>query len=110
MLSPVGTDHGHTVRASLFCAVTLLRHAHYGALQNSAYRDSFSLNSCLGNRCLTLVAWVRANCFQMKVALSPDWRHGQAGGRPKNTPRGGEGNDTLMRCSIQVKKNLGKSL
>ena len=31
-------------------------------------------------------------------------------GKPKNTPRGGEGNDTLMRCSTKVKLYLGKSL
>jgi hypothetical protein len=28
----------------------------------------------------------------------------------KNTPRGGEGNDTLLRRSTEVKENLGKSL
>ena len=28
----------------------------------------------------------------------------------KNTPRGGEGNDTLLRRSTKVKENLGKSL
>ncbi len=28
----------------------------------------------------------------------------------KNTPRGGEGNNTLLRRSTKVKENLGKSL
>jgi hypothetical protein len=77
MLSPVETGYSGTLLAFLFCAVTPIRHAHYGTFQTDAKRNSFSLSSCFSDRSLTLVAWVRANCFQMKVALRPDWHHGQ---------------------------------
>jgi hypothetical protein len=72
MLSPVETGCGGTLLAFLFCTVTPIRLAHYGAFQTDAKRNSFSLSSCFSDRSLTLVAWVRANCFRMKVALRPD--------------------------------------
>jgi len=77
MLSPVETGCGGTLLAFLFCAVTPIRPAHYGAFQTDAKRYSFSLSSCFGDQSLTLVAWVRANCFRMKVALRPGWHYGQ---------------------------------
>jgi hypothetical protein len=77
MLSPVETNDDGTLRAFLFCAVTPVRPAHYGAFHTDAKRHSFSLNSCFSDRFLTLVAWVRANCFRMKVALRPAGIMGQ---------------------------------
>jgi hypothetical protein len=83
MLSPVETGCGGTLLAFLFCAVTPIRPAHYGAFQTDAKRNSFSLSSCFSHRSLTLVAWVRANCFQMKVALQPGRHYGQTGAGQK---------------------------
>jgi hypothetical protein len=83
MLSPVETDDDDTLQAFLFCAVTPVRPAHYGAFHTDAKRHSFSLNSCFSDRFLTLVAWVRANCFQMKVALRPGRHYGQTGAGQK---------------------------
>ena len=83
MLSPVENDCDGTLLAFLFCAVTPIRPAHYGAFQNDAKRNSFSLSSCLSDRSLTLVAWVRANCFRVKVVLRPGWHYGQTGADQK---------------------------
>jgi len=83
MLSPGENDHDGTLLAFLFCAVTPIRPAHYDAFQTDAQRNSFSLSSCGSDRSLTLVAWVRANCFRMKVALQPGWHYGQTGAGQK---------------------------
>ena len=47
MLSPVETGCGGTLLAFLFCAVTPIRLAHYGAFQTDAKRYSFSLSRAL---------------------------------------------------------------
>lgn len=65
MLSPGEIARGGRSWASLLCAVTPVRRAPVDAVQSDAKRDSFSRS--MQHRCefLTLVAWVRANSFQM---------------------------------------------
>jgi len=53
---------------------------------------------------LTLVAWVRANSFQMKQALTVRGIMGRAR-KSLEGLQDDEGIPTLMRCSILVKKN-----
>lgn len=65
MLSPDEIARDNDAEASLFCAVTPVRRAPVDAVQSNAKRDSFSQSVRSTGTTLTLVAWVRANSFQM---------------------------------------------
>jgi hypothetical protein len=65
MLSPCEIGRMYSAEASLLCAVTPIRCTPVDAVQNDAQRDSFSQGIRTTDTTLTLVAWVRANSFQM---------------------------------------------
>src|ERR1700743_2515960 len=103
MLFPDENGWCYLARASLFCAVTPIRYRIVDLFQKGAERDSFSFGfcrlACFSRACgagwskqLVKARWFIKRCGldeQTKVAFKMM-----------------KGTDTLMRCTILVKRNL----